>query len=131
MATFRGEHQAEGGYLKPIAVLIHVPDVNIGLQWYQKAFPMATVTYLPESNFTVLSMDGFMLEIVQADEKVGVGKSGTVLYWSVENINISLDFFHSIGAKLYRGPLNIENGFLMCQVEDPFGNLIGLQGKAT
>ncbi|MBE3659112.1 glyoxalase/bleomycin resistance/dioxygenase family protein, partial [Vibrio navarrensis] len=28
-------------------------------------------------------------------------------------------------------PMEIENGLSMCQVEDPFGNLIGLRGKAT
>lgn len=120
-----------GGYLKPIAILVHVPDISVGLEWYKKAFPMATATYLPEFDFTVLTIGEFMIEIVQADEKVGVGKSGTVLYWSVENINDSIEHFSSFGAKLYRGPLNIENGFVMCQIEDPFGNLIGLRGKAT
>jgi len=117
------------GYMKPIAILVHVPDISVGLEWYKKAFPMATANYLAEFDFTVLTIGEFMIEIVQADEKVGVGKSGTVLYWSVENVSDAIAFFSSIGATLYRGPLNIENGFVMCQVEDPFGNLIGLRGK--
>ncbi|MFM2484311.1 VOC family protein [Celerinatantimonas yamalensis] len=115
--------------MKPVAVLIHVPDVQLGLKWYQKAFPMASVCYLEEFDFTVLSIDGFSLEIVQADEKVSAGKCGSVLYWSFKNLNDALAHFNKLGARLYRGPLMIENGLAMCQVEDPFGNLIGLRGK--
>ena len=58
------------------------------------------------------------IEIVKADEKVSAGPSGTVVYWQVENL----------AAKLYRGPMNIENGEAMCQVQDPWGSCIGLRG---
>lgn len=68
--------------------------------------------------------------IVQADEKVSTGKSGSVLYWRVSDFEETLAHFLSLGAKLYRGPLNIESGMVMCQVEDPFGNLIGLRGMS-
>ncbi|SHO56871.1 glyoxalase/bleomycin resistance/dioxygenase family protein [Vibrio quintilis] len=114
--------------MNPAAVLIHVPDVSAGLAWYQRAFPQADLVLLPEFDFTVLDLNGFAIEIVQADEKVGSGKKGTVLYWSVDNLSESLAFFQSLGATLYRGPLEIENGLVMCQLEDPFGNLIGLRG---
>ncbi len=113
----------------PTCVLIHVPDVELGLKWYQQAFPMSKVIHLPEFDFTVLDINGFSLEVVQADEKVSAGKSGTVLYWAVEDLHWALVHFQSLGAKLYRGPMEIDNGLSMCQVEDPFGNLIGLRGK--
>jgi len=114
--------------MTPIAVLIHVPNVAKGLEWYKKAFPEAAVIYYPEFDFTVLDFNGVAIEIVQADEKVGSGKKGTVVYWSVDNLTIALEHFNSIGAPLYRGPMEIENGLSMCQIEDPFGNLIGLRG---
>ncbi len=117
--------------MTPTAVLVHVPNVAKGLEWYKKAFPEATPIYYPEFDYTALDLDGFSIEIVQADEKVGAGKKGSVVYWSVNNLLKSLAYFQSIGAKLYRGPMEIENGLSMCQVEDPFGNLIGLRGKAT
>lgn len=65
--------------------------------------------------------------MVQADEKGSAGKKGTVVYWSVEDINHSLAHFECLGAKLYRGPISIKNNLVMCQVEDSFGNLIGLR----
>lgn len=115
--------------MTPTAILVHVPDVKLGLSWYQKAFPLAIPQYLADFDFTILDINGFSLEIIQADDKVGAGKSGTVLYWSVDSLEASLAHFESLGARLYRGPMAIENGLGMCQVTDPFGNLIGLRGK--
>ncbi|MBF9000647.1 VOC family protein [Vibrio nitrifigilis] len=117
--------------MNPIAILIHVPNVAQGLAWYKKAFPSAIPIYYSDSDFTALDLDGFSLEIVQADEKVGAGKYGTVLYWSVLELDATLKHFESLGAKLYRGPMDIENGLVMCQLEDPFGNLIGLRSNVT
>ncbi|RXJ72279.1 glyoxalase/bleomycin resistance/dioxygenase family protein [Veronia nyctiphanis] len=117
--------------MTPSAVLVHVPDVAKGLEWYKQAFPDAVPIYLPEFDFTVLNLHGVYLEIVQADEKVGSGKNGTVIYWSVENLSVAIAHFDSKGGQLYRGPMDIENGLSMCQVEDPFGNLIGLRGPNT
>ncbi|ADZ93086.1 glyoxalase/bleomycin resistance/dioxygenase family protein [Marinomonas mediterranea] len=115
--------------MKPSAVLIHVPDVVKGLEWYKCAFPDAVPIYHSDFDVAVLDLSGFSLEIVQADEKVGAGKNGTVIYWLVDNLSASLEHFEQLGAHLYRGPIAIENGLSMCQVEDPFGNLIGLRGK--
>lgn len=117
--------------MNPTAILIHVPSVEQGLCWYKKAFPDAVAIYHPDSDFTVLDINGFSIEIVQADEKVGSGKKGTVLYWSTEDFDKSLSHFKLIGAQLYRGPMEIEDGLIMCQVEDPFGNLIGIRGVST
>ncbi|HEM7578142.1 TPA: glyoxalase/bleomycin resistance/dioxygenase family protein [Serratia marcescens] len=114
--------------IKPSAVLIHVPDVSKGLAWYQRAFPSAIAEYLPDFDFTLLHVGDFTIEVVQADSKVGTGKKGTVLYWQVDDFHLALIHFQKEGATLYRGPMAIDNGFYMCQVVDPFGNLIGLKG---
>ncbi len=117
--------------MKPVALLVHVSDVKAGIDWYTKAFPEARLVYLEEFDFTVLDINGFSLEIVQADEKVGSGKFGTVMYWSTPKLSMAISHFKSLGAKLYRGPIAIENDLEMCQLEDPFGNLIGLRGRYT
>ncbi|MCF9354694.1 glyoxalase/bleomycin resistance/dioxygenase family protein [Vibrio parahaemolyticus] len=101
--------------MNPSAVLVHVSDVAKGLEWYKKAFPEAVPVYHPDFDFTALDLNGFSLEIVKADKKVGA----------------ALAHFEELGACLYRGPMEIEDGLSMCQVEDPFGNLIGLRGKTT
>lgn len=114
--------------IRPAALLVHVPDIEAGLAWYRQAFPQAKLRYLPEFDFTILDVGEFSLEIVRADDKVGAGKNGTVMYWLVPDLDTAIDHLTRLGGKLYRGPLPIENGLIMCQIEDPFGNLIGLRG---
>ncbi|EAR08895.1 VOC family protein [Reinekea blandensis] len=112
--------------MKPIANLIHVGDVSNGLDWYRKAFPMAIVKNIDD--FTFLEVNGFALEIVPADEKVGSGKYGSVTYWEVVSLEHEIERFKELGSVVYRGPMKIESDLWMCQVTDPFGNLIGLRG---
>jgi len=114
--------------LNPIALLIYVDDVKAGLNWYKKAFPESKIVYIKDFDFTALNINDFFLEIVQADEKVASGKFGTVMYWSVSELNSTINRLENLGAVLYRGPIAIENGLGMCQLEDPFGNLIGFRG---
>ncbi|SBS66582.1 hypothetical protein VAT7223_03254 [Vibrio atlanticus] len=71
----------------------------------------------------MLNLNGFSLEIVQADEKVGSCKCGTVLYWSVNNLDKALDHFEELGAKLYRGPMAIENGLFYVSNRRPVWQL--------
>ena len=119
-----------GNPVKPVALLIHVSDVIRGLEWYQLAFPRAVLVHLGPTDFPALSINGFTLEIVPADEKVSTGRSGTVLYWQVDSVNDELARLETIGATLYRGPIPIESQQIMCQLEDPFGNLLGIRGPA-
>ncbi|HET7090661.1 MAG TPA: VOC family protein [Anaerolineae bacterium] len=56
------------------------------------------------------------------------GAAGQVAYWHVEDFDAALERAENLGAVLYRGPLRRLDGQYMCQVKDPFGNLIGLIG---
>lgn len=75
-----------------------------------------------------LRLGEVQLEFVPADEKVSAGPAGTVAYWQVPEFSSALATLLSLGATLYRGPLNIENDCAMCQVRDPWGNCIGITG---
>lgn len=110
-----------------VAVLIHVADVPAGTAWYSRAFPEATRKRL-EDDFEYLQLGGVQIEIVPADTKVASGSAGSVVYWQVPDFDVALEHMLSIGATLYRGPIQIEDGQRMCQVRDPWGNCIGLRG---
>ena len=112
------------------AVMIHVPDIRQGLAWYEQAFPLATREKSATHDFEFLRLGNVQLEIVPADEKVSSGPSGTVVYWQVTNLPQELERLRRLGAALYRGPMRIEAGLSMCQVQDPWGNCIGLRGPA-
>jgi len=113
------------------AVMVHVSDMEAGLAWYQQAFPSGVRTYAGANEFEFLSIGSTQLEVVLADEKVASGAAGSVVYWQVANFEAALLHFSSIGAKLYRGPMQIEGGLSMCQVQDPWGNCIGIRGPIT
>ena len=48
--------------------------------------------------------------------------------WKVDSFDYAFKHLTNLGAVLYRGPMNIENGWRMCKLKDPFGNLLGLRG---
>jgi predicted enzyme related to lactoylglutathione lyase len=117
---------------EPIAaVMIHVSNAEAALTWYQQAFPQAVLCRSEIEHFEYLSIEGVQLEFVPSDEKVSSGACGSVVYWHVKHFESSLQHLQSIGAKLYRGPMQIEDGLSMCQVQDPWGNCIGLRGRST
>ena len=111
------------------AVIIHVADVAEGLNWYQRAFPNAERRWLKDQCFEFLDLEGVRIEVVQEDSKVSAGPAGTVVYWSVPDFAEALDRLAELGANLYRGPMHIEDGEKMCQVQDPWGNCVGIRGK--
>lgn len=110
------------------AVLVHVADVQAGLDWYQLAFPAAARVLLEASDQEMLQIGSVGLEIVRADEKCASGSAGSVVYWWVDDLRAALVHLNALGAALYRGPMAIEDGLGMCQVRDPWGNCIGLRG---
>ena len=110
--------------------MVHVSDVPAALTWYARAFPHATrrKIAMPTFEFEYLDVDGVLLEVVPADEKVSSGASGSVVYWQVPDFGQALAHVQSIGATIYRGPNEPEDGKRMCQVQDPWGNCMGLRG---
>ena len=115
--------------MKPIANLIHVENVEHALNWYKAAFPESSFRTM--GGFTFLDVNGFALELVPADAKVSSGKSGSVTYWEVDDLELEILRFKKLGSSVYRGPMKIGPEMGMCQVTDPFGNLIGLRGRVN
>jgi predicted enzyme related to lactoylglutathione lyase len=109
--------------------MIHVTDLTIAADWYKKAFPNAVDTRRTSVNLIQLQINGFVIELVKSDDKVCSGKAGTILYWLVEDLKTEIERFILLGSEVYRGPIKIENGLGICQVTDPFGNLLGLKGS--
>nr|WP_301299851.1 VOC family protein [Pseudomonas laurylsulfativorans] len=111
--------------------MLHVPDWRTATVWYARAFDTA-VRIRPETDdYGHLDIGGVALEIVNADDKVGCGPAGSVVYWSVADLNAEIARLSTLGATLYRGPLDIDGGDRICQMRDPWGNCIGLRQKVA
>jgi len=112
------------------AVMIHVGNVAEAFAWYTRAFPSAVRSRVADPEFEFLLVGDVRLEFVPSDAKVSSGPAGSVVYWQVPDFEAALAHLQGIGANLYRGPMQIEAGQRMCQVQDPWGNCIGLRGPA-
>jgi predicted enzyme related to lactoylglutathione lyase len=110
------------------AVMVHVANVEQALSWYEQAFPGASRRVAPGTSFEFLQVGNVQLELVPSDEKGRSGAAGSVVYWNVAALKESIAHFASLGAQVYRGPMQIEAKLGMCQVRDPWGNCIGLRG---
>jgi predicted enzyme related to lactoylglutathione lyase len=111
--------------------MVHVSNVADALAWYSLAFRGSSRHRVGIPELQVLEVGEVQLEFVPSDSKVSSGPSGSVVYWRVAQFEEALSHFQSVGAKLYRGPMQIEEGQSMCQVQDPWGNCIGLRGPSN
>ena len=113
-----------------IAVMIHAADWRAATDWYAQAFPQAHRVRHEPDDFGHLQLGELALEIVPSDAKVGQGPAGSVVYWRVADLSGELQRLEALGGRLYRGPMAIEGGEWICQVQDPWGNCIGLRQPA-
>lgn len=111
------------------SVMYFVSDVEQACRWYSAAFETEPVYLLP--NFPVLRVGDVELCFHSADSKISSGAAGSVIYWRVDHLPNARERLERMGGKLYRGPLEIEDGCAICQILDPFGNLIGLMGPKS
>jgi predicted enzyme related to lactoylglutathione lyase len=110
-----------------VSVLLHVADWRAATEWYATVFDQAIRITPDPDDYGHIDIGGVALEIVEADEKVGSGAAGTVVYWAVADLEGQIARLRELGAVLYRGPLDIADGDRICQMRDPWGNCIGLR----
>jgi predicted enzyme related to lactoylglutathione lyase len=111
-----------------VELMFFVPDRRKAAEWYSRLFD-TPITQMEEPEYYFICVGGIGVWFSQEDEKVASGTAGEVAYWRVESFAEALGRAEALGAALYRGPLlREEDGLTMCQVRDPFGNLIGLVG---
>jgi catechol 2,3-dioxygenase-like lactoylglutathione lyase family enzyme len=108
-------------------VVMFVPAVRAAAAWYSSALGLP-IAFL-DDNFGYIKVGSSQLCFHVADEKADAGHRGQVAYWRVSSLSETRALLEQAGATLYRGPLVIGNGEAICQMSDPFGNLLGLVGS--
>ena len=104
-----------------------VDEPETARAWYSELFEVAP-RHLEEFDFWYLDVGGFVVEFLKADAKSQPGVNGQVCYWAVESFDAFVGRATSLGAVIYRGPIDIEEGRKMAQLKDPFGNVLGVRG---
>jgi predicted enzyme related to lactoylglutathione lyase len=114
------------------AIFYFVPDVVAAAKWYGELIGQANTSYFEsegEIHGALIRVGEVDMFFHTADDKMQSGHAGQVAYWHVDNIYPAIARAQHYGARLYRGPLEIEDNQAICQMWDIFGNLFGMQGR--
>lgn len=111
-------------------IIYFVGDRHAAAEWYSKLFGVE-VTYLDNPDRFFIRVGPQDIWFHQTDSKGPSGVAGHVAYWNVTDFDLALNWAIHLGAELYRGPLDREDGTYMCQVKDLDGNVIGLIGPRS
>ena len=110
------------------AVYLFVNNVKESSFWYSNVLKIPLT--INDENFGQIRVGQNELCFHQADTKCPLTTGGSVGYWQVANLLEVANLFIKYGGTIYRGPIEIhETDEGICQIRDPFGNVIGLQGK--
>ena len=60
-----------------------------------------------------------------APENMSIKPTGAVVFWHVDNLQVTLDRLLSMGAKEFAPITDRSEGFITASVIDPFGNILG------
>jgi predicted enzyme related to lactoylglutathione lyase len=109
----------------PGNVFYFVADLASAAAWYAARLGLEPVTRA--SQLVMFDLPGARLTLHMADEFNQPGPSGTVPYWTVDDVDATVARWSEHGASPHRGPKTIMTGERLCQLLDPFGNLFGLR----
>ncbi|CCH88983.1 putative Glyoxalase/bleomycin resistance protein/dioxygenase [Modestobacter italicus] len=106
-------------------VFCFVPDLAAATAWYTDRLGSPPV--LVARQLARFDLGGSRLTVHSIDEFNGGGPAGCVACWDVEDVDALVAEWVRHGAVAHRGPKTIMTGERLCQLRDPFGNLLGVR----
>lgn len=111
------------------SVFLFVTDIRQSAEWYGKL--LGYPPRFEEERFVLFDVGPTQLCFHLADTKSPVVTGGCVAYWWVDDFAGAVARAEALGGRLYRGPILAEPEVRICQILDPFGNVFGLEGRAS
>lgn len=102
-------------------VVYPVTDLEQAKAWYAQVFGMTP--YFDQPFYAGFAVGGFELGLVPDGSP---GASGGKAYWGVEGIAAEVARIAALGARIVSDVQDVGDGIQVAEVEDPFGNVIGL-----
>jgi predicted enzyme related to lactoylglutathione lyase len=116
--------------LRPVVnVFYFVTDLEAGIEWYRELLGDPVEI---RAELAMFQIGPARLTIHLNDEyNTSSGVRGSVAYWDVDDVDQVVAACESRGGTAHRGPKTIFTGERLCQLLDPFGNLIGFRQSPT
>lgn len=92
--------------------------------WYAKAFEVDP--YFEAEPYIGFNVAGYELGLMKDNPTDGPKTDNVLTYWGVEDINVSVARFLSVGATEHEAPMNVGGEIVTASVMDPWGNVLGL-----
>jgi catechol 2,3-dioxygenase-like lactoylglutathione lyase family enzyme len=122
---------SSGVDLQPVLnVFYFVADLPQAVDWYTRLLGRAPKR--PMSQLATFALGPATLTLHEVDEyNAAAPAAGAVAYWTVSDVDSAVAEAIALGGVAHRGPKTVFNGDRLCQVLDPFGNLLGLRQAGT
>ena len=109
------------------SVIFFVDDVLQSVEWYKQLLGVEPV--VREGRLSHFEVGGTVLYFHPADDKSPVNTGNQIVYWEVDFFGSAVAKACDMGASIHRGPKELKDGVMVCQIKDPFGNVFGVQGR--
>ncbi len=110
-----------------ITNLMFVENIKESSNFYCRLFD--TEPFEEDEMFCSFGFGDTYFNLHPADDKSPKSKGGSVSYLNVDDFKTFVERAKTFDMKIYRGPIKVkEIGRTICQLEDPFGNIIGIEG---
>ena len=106
-------------------VFYFVDDLEAAVEWYAARLNRQPV--VRGGALAAFDLDGTRLTLHQKDEFNTPGPAGTSPYWTVVDVDGFVAEWTAHGAAAHRGPKTVFTGERLCQLLDPFGNLLSVR----
>jgi predicted enzyme related to lactoylglutathione lyase len=111
-------------------VFYFVADLAGASAWYRQLLGAEPRTTMPQ--LVEFDVGGSVLTLHANDEfNAGGAGVGTVAYWTTPDVDRAVAVCVARGGSVHRGPKTVFSGDRLCQVLDPFANLLGLRQPAA
>ena len=114
-------------------VMIFANDPEKSARWWASVLESDEIHLEVENGrvYAWLGVDGVELGFHSADDTRNPRGGSPVVYWSVDDVTAARQRLLDAGCTHHRGPLEAGPGRIICQLIDPFGTVIGLDGPGS
>jgi predicted enzyme related to lactoylglutathione lyase len=113
--------------IRPVVnVFYFVADLQPGVAWYRALLGSDPIEV--HAQLAMFQVGDARLTVhINDDYNVSAGVAGSIAYWDVDDVDAVVAGCLDRGGSAHRGPKTIFSGERLCQVLDPFGNLVGFR----
>lgn len=109
------------------AVMFFVDSPRNAGQWYADHVGGGAPLHV-DGDFAWFEVGTLEVGFHPSDDDLNPRGASQVVYWQTDDVEAARQRLLSAGCAPHRGPLTVSPDRQICQVLDPFGNVLGLDG---